>query len=71
MSESIRKAPAFLACHGKEAYSTPQLAARVAKRRNTSKQFRSKTPRNPLVAYRCQHCNMFHIGTSRKAIVSA
>lgn len=53
--------PAYLSCQGKAPFSSPQLAAKVARRRTMSKKHRGKLDR-PLGSYRCGHCGFFHIG---------
>lgn len=54
------KQPAWLSCDGKTPFSSPQIAAKVAKRRTKSKKLRGKLER-VLGSYRCDHCG-FHIG---------
>lgn len=48
-------------CSGKERYQTPQMAHRVARRRNSSKGWRGMLERH-LAPYRCKSCGHFHIG---------
>lgn len=62
MREDRRDGPAWLQCDGKERYATPQLAAAVARRRMASFRYRHKAPKTPLNAYRCPHCQAFHLG---------
>lgn len=59
--KSRPRQPAYLQCTGKEQFSSPQLAATIARRRTSSKKRRGKLDRN-LQSYRCDHCGFFHIG---------
>jgi uncharacterized protein YjhX (UPF0386 family) len=51
-------------CLGKQAFSTPQLASKVLRRR---KKKRAKDKREGEV-YRCDVCRLFHIGRSVKSV---
>lgn len=42
-------------CFGKESYPTPQLANKVARRRNRGGR--------RLSVYKCPHCHMWHMGS--------
>lgn len=67
MPASMTLAPAWLQCFGKERYQTPQLAAKVVKRRNAkgrtkTAKSRVKPATRQLQHYQCRHCGFFHIG---------
>ena len=59
------------ACVGKEAFATPQLAAKVMRRRATKPSRKNRTRKayapNAQV-YHCPHCSLFHIGTRTKSV---
>lgn len=59
---TIRNAPAYLQCFGKEQYESAALAQRVIHRRARSRKLRKKKLDRPLQSYRCAHCGFFHIG---------
>lgn len=59
--EASRECDPDLQCTGKERFSSPQVAAKSARRRNASKKHRGTLTR-PLVSYRCPHWRMFHVG---------
>lgn len=59
------------ACVGKEPFSTPQLAAKVLRRRAKASHHRrsaANRERAKAVVYHCPHCSMFHIGTKSKSV---
>lgn len=48
-------------CDGRIAFETPELAARVSKRRiKTSPKYGAQRP------YKCNHCGLYHIGKSHR-----
>jgi hypothetical protein len=55
--KNIRKRELF-GCYGKEAYTNPSLAKKVAKRRNRKGR--------RLNVYKCQWCRQWHMGGSYK-----
>jgi predicted RNA-binding Zn-ribbon protein involved in translation (DUF1610 family) len=61
MTEPHTRAPAWLQCVGKEQFSSPQLAAKVARRRTAARK-RGGQQERPMGSYRCPHCGFFHIG---------
>jgi len=60
------------ACVGKEAFATPQLAAKVMRRRATKPKFNKARTRKAYApnaqVYHCPHCSLFHIGTRTKSV---
>lgn len=61
-SPSLRNAPAYLQCWGKERYDSARLAQKVIRRRALVRKLRKKKLERPLVSYRCSHCGFYHIG---------
>lgn len=54
-------------CRGKEAFSSPQLAKKVARRRQRKGRERGRMTSEP---YHCRFCGSFHIGKPVKDIAS-
>lgn len=61
MTDTISNAPAWLQCDGKEPFNSPQVAAKVARRRTAARKRGGQQDR-PLISYRCPHCRLFHVG---------
>jgi hypothetical protein len=58
-------------CVGKEPFATPQLAAKVMRRRAAKPKGRARTRKvyhGNAQVYHCPHCSMFHIGTKAKSV---
>lgn len=53
-------------CQGKEAFSSPQLAAKIAKRRANKPKNRRDLKRSQ--SYRCKVCGLYHIGTAAPSV---
>jgi hypothetical protein len=67
MTDPVTKAPRYLMCEGKEGFSSPAVAAKVARKFNASKKLRHKAKAGKVESYRCRYCGLYHLGRRPRA----
>lgn len=63
--DAARNSEPLHQCEGKEPFSSPQVAAKVARRMTRTFKRQHGKGNRPLQSYRCPVCSSFHVGRAQ------